>query len=379
MTTTSPNPDRRRRCALVGLLLGVGPLFWGCQGTAEGRAEEDPPETGPQPSQEVAPGPSGSTAPAPPPKEYEREELPEPDLATPTLAEQRQAMLRRMLALGVIQTREQVSALEAIMAPSKIIGQGNPDIVEHPITQKECMLRRKRAGVLEEKKPLCGAPYMTPVYDPAKEQEKDAKVCIDRYEFPGIPCEYPMTWVTTKQAQEMCKVLGKRLCDAHEWEGACAGALLPPEKDYNWGPPRDTQSGMHNLKREILWAYGPKVDHSKCATSSRKSKSCTSSGWKKCGSNSFPAGSFPECRSPFGVYDQHGNVAEHMALPLKKEELGKDGGFGIPEMKGSWFIFQTIEAHKDDCRWRSPSWHDNEGHNHSNYHLGFRCCKDVRP
>lgn len=140
---------------------------------------------------------------------------------------------------------------------------------------------------------------------------------------------------------------------------------------------RRTMQGMHNLEREILWAYGPAKDHSKCGTSSRKSKTCEASGWGKCGSNTFPAGAFPECRSPFGVYDQHGNAAEHMLLPMKLEELSSRGGVGVPEMKGSWFVFGSYEAHKDDCRWRCPPWHANEGMNHSNYHLGFRCCKDV--
>ena len=137
--------------------------------------------------------------------------------------------------------------------------------------------------------------------------------------------------------------------------------------------------GLHNNNRTIVWAYGKDKDHAKCATGSRRSKKCTASGWKICGSNTYPAGSFPECRSSFGVYDQHGNAAEHMALPMKPEQLGARGGFGVPEMKGSWFIFGTYEAHLDDCRWRCPSWHDNEGKNHSNYHLGFRCCKDVAP
>ncbi len=48
-------------------------------------------------------------------------------------------------------------------------------------------------------------------------------------------------------------------------------------------------------------------------------------------------------------------------------------------MKGSWFIFARGEPHLDDCRWREPSWHEskvNDPGSHSNYHLGFRCCKD---
>jgi hypothetical protein len=84
--------------------------------------------------------------------------------------------------------------------------------------------------------------------------------------------------------------------------------------------------------------------------------------------------------SPFGVYDQHGNAAEHMSLPLAPRELARDHAYGWTEMKGSWFIFASYEAHEDDCRWRAPNWHGSrvlDASSHSNYHLGFRCCKDI--
>src|SRR6185436_3489234 len=118
-------------------------------------------------------------------------------------------------------------------------------------------------------------------------------------------------------------------------------------------------------------------DVSKCGMTSHKSKDCKAITFKDCGSNTFPAGSFPECKSIFGVYDQHGNAAEHMWVPTTPEELGSRGGHGDPEMKGSWFIFAWEQPHPDDCRWRAPAWHDTDGDNHKNYHLGFRCCKDV--
>ena len=50
-------------------------------------------------------------------------------------------------------------------------------------------------------------------------------------------------------------------------------------------------------------------------------------------------------------------------------------------MKGSWFIFGGYEAHEDDCRWRAPAWHATRIEHplsHLNYHLGFRCCKDLK-
>ena len=61
---------------------------------------------------------------------------------------------------------------------------------------------------------MCKAPFMVALYRPGREQEAQATTCIDRYEFPNLPCEYPVTWVTTREAEDMCHVIGKRLCDA---------------------------------------------------------------------------------------------------------------------------------------------------------------------
>jgi hypothetical protein len=49
-------------------------------------------------------------------------------------------------------------------------------------------------------------------------------------------------------------------------------------------------------------------------------------------------------------------------------------------MKGSWFIFANEQTHPDDCRWRAKNWHTtpvDHWNSHRNYHLGFRCCRDV--
>jgi hypothetical protein len=84
--------------------------------------------------------------------------------------------------------------------------------------------------------------------------------------------------------------------------------------------------------------------------------------------------------SPFGVYDLYGNAAEHMSLPLSRDQQTSAGGSGATEMKGSWFIFSHYEAHEDDCRWRAPDWHASRvmaTNSHGNYHLGFRCCKSI--
>lgn len=226
---------------------------------------------------------------------------------------------------------------------------------------------------------------MVAVFDPkAGETAQSARLCVDQYEYPNMACDYPVSWVKSDQAELLCQAQGKRLCDAHEWEGACAGALYPPEKEYTFGKPRLQQEYFHNKDREVLWAYGKEKNHALCGTGVRKSPKCITPTWELCGTNTYPAGSFPECVSSFGVYDQHGNAAEHMNLPLVAEELGSRGGTGDNEMKGSWFVFGTADKdpHEDDCRWRALAWHQGRlmaRDAHRNYHLGFRCCKDLIP
>jgi sulfatase modifying factor 1 len=320
----------------------------------------------------VSSPPSASVAPAParPPLLDEN-----PD----TISAQREVLFKNMQAQLEL-SDEVIAKTRAIFAEAKWTGQGNPKITKHPMTRQECLAIREKQSV-HPADARCGGPNMVAVFDPAAGQNVDAaKLCIDQYEYPNIACDYPVTWVKSDQAQNLCKAQGKRLCDAHEWEGACAGALHTPEQDYTFGERRLQQEYLHNKDRQIVWAYGPKKNHALCATGSSKSPKCNTPSWEQCGSNTYPAGAFPECVSSFGVYDQHGNAAEHMNLPLVAEELGSRGGTGENEMKGSWFIFQQTDAHEDDCRWRARAWHAGKlmaKDAHFNYHLGFRCCKDL--
>jgi formylglycine-generating enzyme required for sulfatase activity len=287
----------------------------------------------------------------------------------------------------------QTEAIRAIFARSGVVGQGNPAIAQHPLTPEQC-----RAGLAQrsirygdpEFERICGRPFMAPLYDPRSERPQDAKACIDQFEFPGIPCEYPVVWVKAREAALICEAMGKRLCDAHEWEGACAGRLEPA--DYRFDLARgvapnaavERMRSAHNKARQAgkTWSYGPAYREGICATGSRKSPGCVGGGWKLCGSNTYPTGSFPDCRSPLGVYDLNGNAAEHMNLPLAEEQMASRGSreLGVTEMKGSWFIFDTYRAHEDWCRWRAPYWHGSrvmDAASHANYHLGFRCCRTV--
>jgi len=232
---------------------------------------------------------------------------------------------------------------------------------------------------------------MAPLYNPAIEKAEEAKACIDQFEFPDIPCVYPVVWVRAREAALICRAMGKRLCDAHEWEGACAGALLPPDYRFDLAKAVSPNLAVERMRQahnklygaHEVWAYGLHYEKGICACSSFKTPGCTGGGWSGCGSNTFPSGSFPECRSTLGVYDQHGNAAEHMNLPLDQSQMASRGSLelGYTEMKGSWFIFDTYYAHPDWCRWRAPFWHGGrvmDVHSHENYHLGFRCCKTIK-
>jgi formylglycine-generating enzyme required for sulfatase activity len=314
------------------------------------------------------------------------------EAATGAFEEQNRALLTRLQEVHGL-TDAQMARVRQIFDRSGFVGQGNPAISEHPADPQECRAILGTRGVAYENpafRQICGAPYMAPLYDPATQRAEDARACIDQFEFPDIPCEYPVIWVRAREAALLCEAVGKRLCDAHEWEGACAGALEPP--DYRFDLARGASpnaaiarmASAHNARHgpDKSWSYGPTYQEGVCAAGSHKTPGCEGGGWAKCGSNTYPAGYFPGCRSALGVYDLNGNAAEHMNLPLDESQMASrgSGALGYTEMKGSWFIFDTYRAHQDWCRWRAPFWHGSrvmDSQSHSNYHLGFRCCKTL--
>ena len=364
-------PARRARWLSAIALL---PLAIGAAAAVRARAASPVAAVAPASAPPVADEP---VEPAPPPTAAIVEEEPEDDAEPATLDAQRRRLFGQLERHHGL-SGEAMDRVQAIFAASPILGQGNPTFVQHPMKRSECRRIRAEAGLVEERDPVCG-PDMVPIYNTeAGETPDEARVCIDQFEFPDIPCEYPVVHVRASEASLLCKAVGKRLCDAHEWEGACAGSLRRPEVEYIWGWPRLQASYAHNVKREKVWAYGAHKNHALCGTQSPRSPKCMGGGFTTCGSNTYPAGAFPACQSSFGVFDQHGNAAEHMSLPARPEEVGT--GEGLTEMKGSWFVFSIIEAHEDDCRFRAPAWHETRVMNeqsHMNYHLGFRCCKDA--
>ena len=309
-----------------------------------------------------------------------------------TLEQQNEHLFRKLQqehALG----DEAIQRIRDIFKRSGFAGQGNPAVSQHPQTPEQCRAARQQGPVREDAgafERICGAPHMAPLYDPKTQGTDEARTCIDQFEFPDIPCEYPVVWIRAREAAQVCEAMGKRLCDAHEWEGACEGSLQPPDYRFDLARGVAPDEGVrrmraaHNQAHAAAkrWSYGPQYRNGVCATGSKKSAECMGGGWNACGSNTYPTGAFPECRSALGVYDLNGNAAEHMNLPLDESQMASRGStvLGHTEMKGSWFVFDAYRAHEDWCRWRAPYWHGSrvlDPHSHANYHLGFRCCKTL--
>jgi hypothetical protein len=311
-----------------------------------------------------------------------------------TLREQNELLFEQLQAIHGL-SDPQMRNLREIVGHSNVIGQGNPGITSHPDSPQDCEAKLQQGGITynnSQFERICGGKYMAPLYDPNSTGPEGAKACIDQFEFPDIPCAYPVVWVRAREAAEICSAEGKRLCDAHEWEGACAGKLEPPDYLFDLARADSPEAAIqrrrlaHNAARQAdkTWSYGAQYRPGICATGSSKTAGCPGGNWRLCGSNTYPAGDFPACRSPLGVYDLNGNAAEHMNLPLNEQQMSSLGSkeLGYTEMKGSWFIFDTYRAHEDWCRWRAPFWHGTrvmDTHSHANYHLGFRCCKSIEP
>ncbi len=306
-----------------------------------------------------------------------------------SLSDLNETMFREMQDVRGVSGAE-IRRIRNIFAGSSYIGQGNPSVTRHAMTPEEAAGRIGGSVAAVQSsyrnaqwERICGGRYRAPLYDPATQSPEDAEVCVDMFEYPNVPMVYPVVWVRANEAHALCQAEGGRMGDAHEWEGAAAGALLEPDYAFHLGSPQAMRN-WHNSRWSNTsnqysigsWRSGV------CATGSFKSSGCNGGSFNGCGSNTYPAGSFPQCRSPLGAYDIDGNAAEHMNLPLNESQMASRGSttLGVTEMKGSWFIWDTVRAHEHWARWRAPFWHGSRvlaTNSHRNYHLGFRCFHDV--
>jgi formylglycine-generating enzyme required for sulfatase activity len=100
--------------------------------------------------------------------------------------------------------------------------------------------------------------------------------CVDEFEYPNRRGAEPMVNVAWADARKLCEAKGRRLCSEPEWEKACKGP-------GNWRFP-----------------YGNAYDALACNTESEGGEDGRVVG----------AGTFPKCRSWYGVADLGGSLLE---------------------------------------------------------------------
>ena len=137
---------------------------------------------------------------------------------------------------------------------------------------------------------------------------------------------YPVSSITLGQAQDFCKWLGGRLPTENEWEKAARGI---DGRIYPWGDA--WPSVTNNLANIPLYLDG--------------------NGY---GRDLFPAGTFPNGQSPYGLMDMAGNVWEWV-----------DGG----SVRGG--SADPAESYDYRALMRSANHHETD--EEKSYFIGFRC------
>lgn len=171
------------------------------------------------------------------------------------------------------------------------------------------------------------------------------RFCIDTYEYPNKKGQVPQSWMTWNSLKAACEQQGKRLPTRREWTFACEGEAMKPYP-YGDGYHRDkTACNFDNPSNgiDVFKAIRPNDETT-----------------KKLDALLYPSGSRPTCVSPFGVYDQVGNIDEQIV-----NETGKPYRSGL--MGGH--VFGVRNA----CRPMTDAHNENFGW----YETGGRCAADA--
>ena len=191
--------------------------------------------------------------------------------------------------------------------------------------------------------------YAEPSVCQSKER-LNLRFCVDRYEYPNQKGVVPALLVSWTEAKKTCESLGKRLCTEREFNFACEGeAMWPYTYGYVRDPAKCSIDKPYRKREKKLSRYEKCMQKPQCKAELERLD------------QRLPAGSLPECVSPFGVYDMNGNINEWVEMP--GEEYPNRSG-----LKGGWWgpvrgrCRPTVTFHKEDDY---------------GYEEGFRCCDDA--
>jgi hypothetical protein len=172
--------------------------------------------------------------------------------------------------------------------------------------------------------------------------KQNLKYCMDRYEWPGVPGAKPRVIVTYFQAEQLCKSVGKRMCEEQEFYLACEG---PEHWPFAWG--HDRYPSTCNIDRPYA-----NVDWAKWSTQPYAEA--------KRLDQALPIGT-SKCWSAYGIHDIAGNVDEWTHARKGREYLGSlNGGYWGPVANACRYV-TTVH-----------------GPEFAFYQIGFRCCADAK-
>jgi hypothetical protein len=176
------------------------------------------------------------------------------------------------------------------------------------------------------------------------------RYCMDRYEYPNKKGALPITLVEWGDAQRVCEDAGKRLCTESEFTFACEGEEMRP---YTTGFTREPDKC--NIDKPYNTPRRPMLPSAQCEAN----RACAAEMKRVDGR--VPAGSLPDCVSPFGIHDLEGNANEWVSQPWKARSERA-------AIKGGWW-----GPVRNRCRAITLS----HGESYMGYEVGFRCCKDA--
>ncbi|MBI3541697.1 MAG: SUMF1/EgtB/PvdO family nonheme iron enzyme [Deltaproteobacteria bacterium] len=187
---------------------------------------------------------------------------------------------------------------------------------------------------------------------------KPLDTCVDRYEFPNVPGEFPGVLLSFDDGMKICASQGKHLCTEDEWTFACEGErALPYPYGYSRYVDPSSRFPDHVVQGDgcniDVIRHGLRFDPKRMLKNKWSVEAVVEIDRLWAGTR---AGERAKCVSPFGVYDITGNVEEWVDRSGSSHRSVLKGGYWSP-----------VES-------RCQPGNAFHGPGHAYYQTGFRCC-----